>query len=163
MNGDLAKRLGDLPAADKALLLTLAGFALLALLLGLSFGLATGLARGGFLPGLDDETGYRLMTLHGVDAFFYWLSLAQAFLLLVLASAGASRIASAISFADCASVFFGGSFFAGSSAATARASRGSRRTVVGRMARFLKEPRWLHPMLRLAGAGDSRKVRQRSP
>ena len=84
MSYDFAKRLGALPAADKALLLTLAGFALLALLLGLGFGMATGLARGGFLPGLDPETGYRLMTLHGVNAFFYWFSLSQAFLLLAL-------------------------------------------------------------------------------
>lgn len=93
MNGDLAQRLGPLSAADKALLLTLAAFALLALMLGLGFGLATGLARGGFLPNLDPETGYRLMTLHGIDAFFYWLSLAQAFLLLVLVAADARRIA----------------------------------------------------------------------
>ena len=96
MSYDFAKRLGALPAADKALLLTLAGFALLALLLGLGFGMATGLVRGGFLAGLDDETGYRLMTLHGVNAFFYWLSFAQAFLLLALTvghTGGASRIA----------------------------------------------------------------------
>ena len=84
MTDDFAKRLGRLPAADKALLLTLAASALLALLLGLSFGMATGLVRGGFLSGLEDETGYRLMTLHGVDAFFYWLGFAQAFLLLIL-------------------------------------------------------------------------------
>ena len=95
MTDGLSRRLAALPAVDKALLSTLAAFALLALLLGLGFGLATGLARGGFLPGLDPETGYRLMTLHGADAFFYWLSLAQAFLLLVLAttSSGAARIA----------------------------------------------------------------------
>jgi cytochrome c oxidase subunit 1 len=96
MTDDFAKRLGALPAADKALLLTLAAFALLALLLGLSFGMATGLARGGFLGPLEDETGYRLMTLHGMDAFFYWLSFAQAFLLLALTVehvGGESRIA----------------------------------------------------------------------
>ncbi|MEK7245861.1 MAG: cbb3-type cytochrome c oxidase subunit I [Pseudomonadota bacterium] len=96
MSDDLAKRLGALPTADKTLLLTLAAFALLVLLLGLGFGMATGLARGGFLPGLDPETGYRLMTLHGVDAFFYWLSLAQVFLLLVLTvgpAGGADSIA----------------------------------------------------------------------
>ncbi|MCC7015787.1 MAG: cbb3-type cytochrome c oxidase subunit I [Rhodospirillales bacterium] len=95
MTGDFAKRLGALSAADKALLVTLAGFALLALLLGLGFGMTTGLARGGFLGPLDDETGYRLMTLHGVDAFFYWLGFAQAFLLLALTvehAGGASRI-----------------------------------------------------------------------
>lgn len=99
MTGELAKRLGHLPASDRALLLVLAAAALVALLLGLGFGLATGLARGGFLAaflgGLDDETGYRLMTLHGTDAFFYWLSLAQAFLLLVLVlggSAGSRRL-----------------------------------------------------------------------
>ena len=96
MTDDFAKRLGRLPAADKALLLTLAASALLALLLGLSFGMATGLVRGGFLSGLEDETGYRLMTLHGVDAFFYWLGFAQAFLLLILTVehvGGESRIA----------------------------------------------------------------------
>ncbi len=88
MTGDLAKSLERLPAGDKALLLALAVAASVALLLGLGFGMATGLARGGFLAdfpgGLDDETGYRLMTLHGMDAFFYWLSFAQVFLLLVL-------------------------------------------------------------------------------
>ena len=88
MTGDLARRLERLPASDKALLLVLAAAGLVALLLGLGFGMATGLARGGFLAnfpgGLDDETGYRLMTLHGMDAFFHWLSFAQVFLLLVL-------------------------------------------------------------------------------
>ena len=96
MTNDLAKHLGALPAVDKALMLTLAAFALLALLLGLGFGLATGLARGGFLPNLDPETGYRLMTLHGVNAFFYWFSFAQIFLLLALTvghTYGADRIA----------------------------------------------------------------------
>jgi cytochrome c oxidase subunit 1 len=85
MNDSFTGRLERLPAADKALLLVLAAFALLALLFGLAFGLATGLARGGFLPGLDEEAGYRLMTLHGVGAFFYWLSFGQVFLLLALA------------------------------------------------------------------------------
>ncbi len=100
MTGDLARRLERLPASDKALLLLLAAAALVALLLGLGFGMATGLARGGFLAnfpgGLDDETGYRLMTLHGMDAFFHWLSFAQVFLLLVLTVGhvtGAERIA----------------------------------------------------------------------
>lgn len=85
MTDSFVQRLGRLPAADKTLLLVFAAGALLALLFGLAFGLATGLARGGFLPGLPDETGYRLMTLHGMGAFFYWLSFAQAFLLLALA------------------------------------------------------------------------------
>ena len=96
MTDPFVRRLAALPSADKALLSVFAAVALLALLLGLAFGLATGLARGGFFPGLDDEAGYRLMTLHGVDAFFYWLSFAQIFLLLALTAGyvdGESRIA----------------------------------------------------------------------
>ncbi len=92
MTGELAKRLDRLPASDKALLLVLAAAALVALLLGLGFGLLTGLARGGFLAGLDDETGYRLMTLHGMDAFFHWLSFAQVFLLLALTVGHAANV-----------------------------------------------------------------------
>jgi cytochrome c oxidase subunit 1 len=85
MTDSFVQRLGRLSAADKTLLRVFAAGALLALLFGLAFGLATGLARGGFLPGLPEETGYRLMTLHGMGAFFYWLSFAQVFLLLALA------------------------------------------------------------------------------
>ena len=96
MNDSFVQRLGRLPAADKTLLLVFAAVALLALLLGLVFGLATGLARGGFLSGLGEEAGYRLMTLHGMGAFFYWLSFAQMFLLLALTvshAGGNNRIA----------------------------------------------------------------------
>ena len=48
-------------------------------------GLGTALARAGFLP-LEPETGYRLLTGHGISVFFYWLYLGQGTLLLALAA-----------------------------------------------------------------------------
>ncbi len=79
------ERLQALPPGDKRLLLTCFAAALAALALGVLFGAGTGLARAGFveLPALH---GYRLMTLHGVTIFFYWLYFAQAGLLLVFAA-----------------------------------------------------------------------------
>src|SRR5918995_6867554 len=81
----LTARVAALPTIDKALLKVLFGAALLALVLGLAGGFVTALARAGALTFFPDDA-YRLLTLHGVSVFFYWLYLIQA-LLLVLAAA----------------------------------------------------------------------------
>ena len=49
-----------------------------------TFDVLTALVRARFL-GIEAEAGYRLMTLHGVTVFFYWLYFAQMALLLTLA------------------------------------------------------------------------------
>lgn len=76
---------GALPRGDRALIAALIATALGTLALGVLLGLGTALARAGLLP-LDPETGYRLLTGHGVLAFFDWLYLGQGALLLVLAA-----------------------------------------------------------------------------
>jgi cytochrome c oxidase subunit I len=86
----LTRRVTSLPTADKALLKVLFGAALLALVLGLAGGFVTALARAGALTFFPDDA-YRLLTLHGVSVFFYWLYLIQAALLLVLAAAENGR------------------------------------------------------------------------
>ena len=86
----LTVRVAALPASDKALLKVLFGAALLALALGLAGGFVTALARAGALTFFPDDA-YRLLTLHGVSVFFYWLYLIQAALLLVLAAAENGR------------------------------------------------------------------------
>ncbi len=85
MSVSLTQRLAGLPATDRRLLTSAAALALIALVLGLAGGLLTALARGGLID-LLPATGYRLLTVHGVGAFFYWLSLAQVVLLLALAA-----------------------------------------------------------------------------
>ncbi|MBK3773545.1 hypothetical protein GAY31_05015 [Azospirillum brasilense] len=86
----LTTRVAALPTSDKALLKVLFGAALLALALGLAGGFVTALARAGALTFFPDDA-YRLLTLHGVSVFFYWLYLIQAALLLVLAAAENGR------------------------------------------------------------------------
>jgi cytochrome c oxidase subunit I len=86
----LTQRVTSLPTADKTLLKVLFGAALLALVLGLAGGFVTALARAGALTFFPDDA-YRLLTLHGVSVFFYWLTLIQAALLLVLAAAENGR------------------------------------------------------------------------
>jgi cytochrome c oxidase subunit 1 len=81
----LTSRVASLPSADKALLKLLFGAALLALVLGLVGGFVTALARAKALTFFPDDA-YRILTLHGVSVFFYWLYLIQAALLLVLAA-----------------------------------------------------------------------------
>lgn len=83
---DLAARLAALPAADRRLLRGLAGAALVALAAGLAGGLLTALARSGAVT-LDPEDAYRVLTVHGVSAFFYWLYLVQVAILLALSAA----------------------------------------------------------------------------
>jgi len=82
---DWAARLGGLSPSDRLLFTLMGGLALLTLALGISYGVAMALARSGaidFLP----ETPYRVLTVHGMTAFFYWLYSAQATILLVLAA-----------------------------------------------------------------------------
>ncbi len=79
-----SERLSALSRADRLLCGLLIGFALLALTLGIAYGVAMALARSGALSFLSD-TPYRILTLHGTTAFFYWLYSAQAALLIVLA------------------------------------------------------------------------------
>ncbi|MCK6454078.1 MAG: cbb3-type cytochrome c oxidase subunit I [Alphaproteobacteria bacterium] len=74
-----------LPRGDRLLLAAMIVAALATLAIGVAFGTVTGLVRAGFVA-LDPETGYRMMTLHGVTVFFYWLYFAQMALLLVFAA-----------------------------------------------------------------------------
>ena len=86
--GSLTARISALSAGDRRLILTLTGAALLALALGVGGGFLTALLRAGFLTPTGDA-GYRLLTLHGVSVFLYWLYLSQIALFLVLAAAEA--------------------------------------------------------------------------
>lgn len=85
MTTNVTHRLTTLPGSDRRLLLAMGGSALAALALGIVGGLVTALARGGMIDILP-ETAYRLLTVHGVGIFFYWLYLAQAALLLGFAA-----------------------------------------------------------------------------
>ena len=78
-------RVRALPAGDCALFKALIAAALLALALGIVFGAFTAAVRARFID-LDPEQGYRLMTLHGVTVFFYWLYFAQGAVLLTFAA-----------------------------------------------------------------------------
>ncbi len=91
----ISQSLRALSAGDRILLKTLAACALAALALGIGFGLVTALIRTGYAD-VNPQSGYRMMTGHGVTIFFYWLYFAQMALLLMLAAAqlhGNSRIA----------------------------------------------------------------------
>lgn len=91
----LVDGLRRLPGGDKTLLKGFIVMAVLALGLGLIYGTITAFARAGFID-LEPSVAYRMLTLHGVTIFFYWLYFAQAGLVLVLASVytdGAERVA----------------------------------------------------------------------
>jgi cytochrome c oxidase subunit 1 len=81
----LIEGLRELPAGDRTLLKGFFSLAVLALGLGFVYGLITAFDRAGFID-IEAETGYRMMTLHGVAIFFYWLYFVQAGLVLVLAA-----------------------------------------------------------------------------
>jgi len=81
MSDTIVSRLHTLPFQDRRLVVALASTALVALIIGLTGGLLTALVRAGFLSVLP-ESGYRFLSVHGVSAFFYWLYLAQAALVL---------------------------------------------------------------------------------
>jgi cytochrome c oxidase subunit 1 len=83
-NATLANGLRSLPRGDRALLTLMIASALITLIAGVGFGAVTAFIRAGFVE-VDPETGYRLMTLHGVNVFFYWLYFAQMALLVTFA------------------------------------------------------------------------------
>ena len=83
------ERLADLKRSDRLLCGFLIGVALFALGLGIVYGTATALARSGAVT-FPFEVPYRLLTLHGTSAFFYWLYAAQGALLVIFA-AGENR------------------------------------------------------------------------
>src|SRR3546814_4302899 len=85
-----AARLSGLSRSDRLLCGLLIGLALLALALGIVYGVAMALARSGAVA-FPFETPYRVLTLHGTTAFFYWLYAAQAALLVVLAAGESGR------------------------------------------------------------------------
>lgn len=85
MTNTLTRRFAALPSSDRRLLVLLGAGSLVALALGIVGGLLTALARGGLLDVIPEEA-YRFLTVHGVSIFFYWLSLAQAALLLGFAA-----------------------------------------------------------------------------
>lgn len=87
----LLDHLDALPAADKRLLKAFFAIALITLALGVVFGAGTALARAGYIE-LSPFYGYRLMTLHGVTTFFYWLYFTQAGLLLAFAATHAAHV-----------------------------------------------------------------------
>ena len=77
--------LARLSGADRNLLKGFIFMSLLTLALGLVYGTATAFARAGFIE-FEPETGYRMLSLHGVTIFFYWLYFVQAGFVLVLAA-----------------------------------------------------------------------------
>lgn len=85
MTGTIQQRFTALPASDRRLLVAMSAVALVALALGILGGVLTALARAGFVE-MIPNTGYRLLTVHGVSIFFYWLFIAQAALLLGFAA-----------------------------------------------------------------------------
>jgi len=85
-NSSTSEVLDRLPRSDRNLLRTLAGCAIITLSLGIIYGLLTAMMRTGSMAA-EPQTGYRLMTGHGVTVFFYWLYFAQIAVLLGLAAA----------------------------------------------------------------------------
>jgi len=84
-NLSISQRLRTLSTGDRMLLKALVSCGLLTLALGVIFGLVTALIRTSYL-GAEAETGYRVMTGHGVTIFFYWLYFAQMALLMALSA-----------------------------------------------------------------------------
>ena len=76
----------NLEPQDKRLLLAFFATAILALALGIFYGAMTAAARTGLFP-FEIETAYKMLGLHGVTIFFYWLYFVQAGFVLLLASA----------------------------------------------------------------------------
>ncbi|MCH7880071.1 MAG: cbb3-type cytochrome c oxidase subunit I [Proteobacteria bacterium] len=75
----------NLSSADKRLLLAFFSIAVLALTLGIIFAMMTAAGRTGLFA-ITSETAYRMLGLHGVTIFFYWLYFVQAGFVLLLAS-----------------------------------------------------------------------------
>jgi cytochrome c oxidase subunit 1 len=75
----------SMSVADKRLLLAFFAISILALALGVLFGTMTAAGRTGLFP-METATSYKMLGLHGVTIFFYWLYFAQAGFVLLLAS-----------------------------------------------------------------------------
>lgn len=84
----LTDHIARMPTSDRALIGTFLAGSLVTLLIGVVAGSLVALTRGGAMAP-EPDTGYRLLTSHGISAFFFWLYLAQAGLLLCLAAAQA--------------------------------------------------------------------------
>ena len=81
--------------ADRKLLLAFFAVSILALILGIFFGALTAAGRTGLFA-IEEGTSYKILGLHGVTIFFYWLYFVQAGFVLLLASVyteGAGTIA----------------------------------------------------------------------
>ncbi len=75
----------SLSPADKKLLLAFFAISILALILGIFYGAMMAAGRTG-LYAIEEGTSYKLLGLHGVTIFFYWLYFVQAGFVLLLAS-----------------------------------------------------------------------------
>ena len=75
----------SLSSADKKLLLAFFSISVLALALGVVFATMTAAGRTGLFS-MESETAYRMLGLHGVTIFFYWLYFVQAGFVLLLAA-----------------------------------------------------------------------------
>jgi cytochrome c oxidase subunit 1 len=95
MTNKLLDGVAALPDGDKAVVKGFVAMAVLSLGIGVFFGFLSAFARADFLQ-FDAITAFRILTLHGVTIFFYWLYFLQAGAVLILAAVytdGAGRIA----------------------------------------------------------------------
>jgi cytochrome c oxidase subunit I len=81
----LTSRIKRLAPADKRVFLAFFTMAAIALALGVVFAVLTAAGRSGLIS-LDSDVAYRLLGMHGVTVFFYWLYFVQAGFVLLLAS-----------------------------------------------------------------------------
>ncbi len=91
----LATGVRSLNPADKRLLLAFFAISILALTLGIFYGAMTAAGRTGHFA-IEEGSAYKVLGLHGVTIFFYWLYFVQAGFVLLLASVyteGAGTIA----------------------------------------------------------------------
>lgn len=82
---NLTEGVRNLGQRDKRLLLAFFTVAVVALALGVIYGTITAAGRTGIF-GIEPTTGYRVLGLHGVTIFFYWLYFVQAGFVLLLAT-----------------------------------------------------------------------------
>lgn len=82
----ISEALVRLPRGERTLLQAFAVSAIFTFAIGIFLGFLTALVRTGYMTS-EAQTGYRMMTGHGVSVFFYWLYFAQTGLLLALAVA----------------------------------------------------------------------------
>ncbi len=95
MTNKLLDGLAALPDSDKSLVKWFVYMAVLSLGIGVVAGFLTAFARADFLQ-FEAITAFRILTLHGVTIFFYWLYFLQAGAVLILAAiytGGDGRIA----------------------------------------------------------------------